>query len=194
MHTLSSLEWTLLMLLLGGAYLYLERIRGRVASGFRLIRPVFICYRSDDLALAQMIHDRLADAVGTDSVWMAGKSLRSAEDYRIQIEQTIPTCSSMVAVIGEGWISRMSGLARPDDAVRQEIGIALAQGVPILPVLCDGQEMPESNAFPKELRHCHFLHAVKFNYKDFPDASTVNLVEAVCRLSTAPRRRESVNT
>ncbi|MCA2220026.1 toll/interleukin-1 receptor domain-containing protein [Nonomuraea aurantiaca] len=116
---------------------------------------VFINYRNQDEPWAAGLIDvELCARFGKDNVFRASRSVE-AGDFQPQILDRLHTSSALVAVIGSGWASvRGEGgrprLEEPEDWVRREIEIALAEGIPIIPVLVNAQ-MPARSAIPESI-------------------------------------------
>jgi hypothetical protein len=151
---------------------------------------IFICYRREDSSgHAGRLYDRLQDRFG-DDVFMDIDAIGPGVDYARLIDDTIDTVEVVIVVIGQQWLSAhdVDGLRRlddPEDLVRQEVSVALARDVLVIPVLVQGATLPEAGELPADLvglaRHNAFeISDGRWNY----DAD--RLVQAVEQaLSTA---------
>jgi len=82
--------------------------------------------------------------------------LQPGEDFARALEQRVRECGTMIVLIDRRWAGAGPGtgsrLLDPSDWVRFEVGLALALGRRVLPVLVDGASMPAPEALPSELR------------------------------------------
>ena len=72
--------------------------------------------------------------------------------------------AAVVAVIGPGWLTRSARWslfkrAAPEDHVHTEIALALAEAVPIVPVLVGGAKMPDPGQVPQAIREVTRINA-----------------------------------
>jgi TIR domain len=117
---------------------------------------IFICYRREDSSgHAGRLYDRLGARFG-DDVFMDIDAIGPGVDYARLIDETIDTVEAVVVVIGQQWLSSADGdgnrrLDDPEDLVRQEISVALARDVVVIPVLVQGAVLPEPGDLPPEL-------------------------------------------
>jgi hypothetical protein len=152
---------------------------------------IFICYRREDSSgHAGRLYDRLQDRFG-DDVFMDIDAIGPGVDYARLIDDTIDTVEVVIVVIGQQWLSThdVDGSRRlddPEDLVRQEVSVALARDVLVIPVLVQGATLPGPEDLPPDLiglaRHNAFeISDGRWNY----DAE--RLVQAVEQaLTTAP--------
>jgi hypothetical protein len=118
---------------------------------------VFISYRRDDSEDATgRLYDALAAHFGAERVFMDIDTIPLGSDFAKVISDAVSACHAFVVVIGKQWltISDDSGgrrLDNPEDWVRLEITAALERGLPVIPVLVQGAEMPESHELPTAL-------------------------------------------
>jgi hypothetical protein len=117
---------------------------------------IFICYRREDSSgHAGRLYDRLGARFGND-VFMDIDAIGPGVDYARLIDETIDTVEAVIVVIGQQWLSSADADGRrrlddPEDLVRQEISIALARDVLVIPVLVQGAVLPGSDDLPPEL-------------------------------------------
>lgn len=123
---------------------------------------IFISYRRGDSAgAAGRIFDRLSAHFGADSVFVDIGRIPLGVDVSTALEQEISQCNVVLALIGATWVSRLS---EPTDLIRLEIGLALAQGKVVVPILLDGAAMPAASELPDELRPVAYRNAVSVGY------------------------------
>lgn len=118
---------------------------------------IFISYRRDDTAWPTVpLFDRLAKHFGADRVFRDTDMIRPGDDFAERIKSALASCSVLLALIGEGWLTATDASGRrrldlPDDYVRLEIETALARGVLVIPVLVDGARMPRAQDLPQAI-------------------------------------------
>jgi hypothetical protein len=120
--------------------------------------PVFICYRRDDTSEnAGRLYDNLVHAFGKEAVFFDIDSIPLGVDFIQYINTQISGCSAVIVMIGRNWLKAKDHAGRrrlddPNDHVRIEIETALAQNIPVIPVLVQGASMPREHALPSEIR------------------------------------------
>jgi len=118
---------------------------------------VFISYRREDSpSAAGRIYDRLATKLGAERVFFDIDNIRPGVEFVKVLSDSVGKCDALVAVIGRNWVSSANKdlrqrLHNPKDFVRVEIEAALERGIPIIPVLVDGAEMPRTEELPSSL-------------------------------------------
>jgi len=116
---------------------------------------VFISYRSSDgrdkaTALARELGQRFGDA----AVFLDKDDLRGGSVWRDEVVRAIGQKAALLLLLTPDLLGAVGADGRlrigdPDDPVRQELAAALAQGVHVIPVLCDGVETPpDSKTLP----------------------------------------------
>jgi len=155
---------------------------------------IFINYRRDDSAgYAGRIHDTLASAFGTDSVFIDIDDIKPGVDYVSTIEACIAGCDVMLTLIGRRWLdsqdaSRRRRLDDPADFVRVEIERALARHIRVIPVLIGTASMPGQDDLPADISPLATLEAIPLSDSRWQyDMS--QLVNAIGE--PLPRQRES---
>jgi Hsp70 protein/TIR domain len=120
---------------------------------------VFISYRREDSRYqARMIHLAFCKAIPSDHVFMDVDSIPPGANFRKTLKGWVDECEVLLALIGPGWIdardpkTKGRRLDNRNDFVRIEIGEALARGIPVVPVLLDGTEMPDVGLLPEDLK------------------------------------------
>jgi hypothetical protein len=147
---------------------------------------VFLSYRrADGLFLAGRLRDRLAVDFGEENVFFDVDSIPPGTDFRDVIHERVAASDVVLALIGTGW--DLTRLAGPDDYVRMELGEALRQHKPLIPVLIGETAMPEPSELPEELLPIAYLDALQIRPDpDFRHDSS-ELVDAI----TDAKERES---
>ena len=112
---------------------------------------VFVSYRRQDTRhVAGRLADRLVEHF---DVFMDMDTIEPGTDFTDVIRQAVENCDIFLSVIGASWTTVRSeqGQRRLDDSadwVVAETGVALQRGVPVIPVLVDGAEMPSRAELP----------------------------------------------
>ncbi len=119
---------------------------------------IFISYRRNDTASnAGRIYDHLINHFGQGQVFMDVDTIRPGLDFVEVVQDAIAASDGLIAVIGQEWLTASDGtggrrLDQPDDLVRLEIATALERGIPVVPVLVQGAEMPRGTDLPEGLK------------------------------------------
>lgn len=118
---------------------------------------IFISYRrSDSIAETERIYDRLVIEFGREQVFKDVDSIPSGVNFAECLDQALSGCQVVLVVIGKTWatVTEADGVLRlnnPDDFVRIEIESALKLGIPVIPVLLEGANMPNRVELPESL-------------------------------------------
>jgi hypothetical protein len=101
---------------------------------------VFLNYRTEDEPYGVALLDReLSDRFGSDTVFLASKSIPLGMPWEQWIFQAVAGSAAMLAIIGSDWLDARTKKGRrrlddPKDFVRREIVAALKLGKPVIPV------------------------------------------------------------
>ncbi len=145
---------------------------------------IFISYRRDDSAAhAGRLYDRLEGHFGQGQVFMDVDTIKPGINFVEIVQQAISVCDGLVAVIGSDWleVSDATGARRlddPADLVRLEIATALGRGIPVIPVLVRGAQMPRPADLPEELMELASRNALEVSDARFR-ADVEQLIEAL---------------
>jgi len=126
---------------------------------------LFISYRRDDTAdVTGRIYDRLEAEFRREFIFRDIDSIPTGMDFRDHIRHHVLKCDALLAIIGKSWlaVTTADGKRRIDqeeDYVRIEISTALQRGIPVIPVLVQGAEMPKVADLPLSLQDLSFRHA-----------------------------------
>jgi hypothetical protein len=125
---------------------------------------IIVSYRrSDSAAIAGRIFDRLALHYGKESVFMDIDNIPFGKDFRKHIHQMLSESDILIEVVGPKWLgSSRRGITRiknEADPVRIEIELALQKGIPVIPVLVNGANMPKADDLPDSLENFIYLNA-----------------------------------
>lgn len=96
-------------------------------------------------------------------------AIEPGRDFRKAIDQSVATCSVLLALIGQGWLESKDSLGRKrlDDAndfVRIELASALRRDIPVIPVLVRGAKMPHAEQLPDDLKDLAYRNAVELTH------------------------------
>jgi formylglycine-generating enzyme required for sulfatase activity len=140
----------------------------------KAMASIFISYRREDsIAYAGRLYDRLLDHFGDKhQVFMDLDAIKPGDDFVERIEQTVASCSAMIAVIGKQWltVTDEAGNGRlndPEDFVHIEIRAALDRKIRVIPALVGGARMPKAQDLPAELKGLARRQAVEVTDVDF---------------------------
>jgi hypothetical protein len=116
-------------------------------------------------------------------------------DFRKHIKRVLDECSILLAVIGPRWIGD-DGKGQPrimeeSDWVRVEIEVALANHIPVVPVLIDRTPMPTVDMLPEGIRDLVYRQAAVIDTQLDFNSHIDRLIREIDRLLgiAAPRQR-----
>ena len=86
-------------------------------------------------------------------------------DFKEYLDKKVSECSILLAVIGNHWLdaSDASGKRRLEDSsdfVRIEIESALQRGIPVIPLLVHGIQIPREEQLPPSLRKLVYRNGI----------------------------------
>src|SRR5688500_12292076 len=143
---------------------------------------IFICYRRKDTGgYAGRLYDHLRQEYGDEGVLFDVEREGTAEVLRDWVRQVIPECAVMLIRIGNHWVvdnHKQRRLEDVDYIVRFEIELALSHGLPIIPVLVDGAELPLPSTLPEPVRSIVEFTGYEIN-NSYWDARLQLLLEAI---------------
>lgn len=119
---------------------------------------IFLSYRRDDAAgHTGHLYEALCESFGDSNVFRDLDNIPAGTDFAKHIEESIGSCSAVIAIIGRNWLNAVDDKGRrrldsPRDFVRMELRAALARDVRVVPVLVQGTAMPEAASLPTPLR------------------------------------------
>jgi WD40 repeat protein len=155
---------------------------------------IFISYRREDAAYpAGWLFDRLVEQFGKDQIFKDVDSIRLGDDFVEVITAAVGSCSVLLAVIGERWLTindeqGHGRLENPGDFVRLEIEVALGRGVRIIPILVGGARMPHADQLPASLAKLTYRHALELSPDRFGSEFRRLLTEIESALAEVPSR------
>lgn len=131
---------------------------------------IFINYRRNDSeGEAGRLFDELAHRFGERFVFMDVAAIEPGRDFRKAIDQSVASCSVLLAMIGVEWGDSKDPhgsrrLDDPSDFVRMEVASALRRDIPVIPVLVRGAKMPRADQLPEDLKELAFRNAVELTH------------------------------
>ncbi len=164
------------------------------------MRRIFISYRRDD---SQWFAARLADSLsayfGDKRVFRDVEGIAGGADFGAVIHDSLKASDAVIVVIGKSWLDARDPdgarrLEAADDWVAQEVGTALAKGVPVYPVLVEDTPMPRSEELPAVLQPLLRFNAISISDRRW-DVDTTRLAKIVSLdiPSSTERRLRAVN-
>ena len=118
---------------------------------------VFISYRRDDTqGHAGSLARALGQSIGPELVFLDTEDIFGGTDFPSVLRKAVESAHVLLAVIGQRWLTASNAggerrLDDPKDFVRQEISLALQQGIRVIPVLVEGAKMPAEEDLPEDL-------------------------------------------
>lgn len=96
-------------------------------------------------------------------------AIEPGRDFRKAIDQSVASCSVLLALIGLEWLSSKDAAGRirledPHDFVRLELASALGRDIPVVPVLVRGARMPTADRLPDDLKDLAYRNAVELTH------------------------------
>ena len=130
---------------------------------------IFISYRREDAASAAgRLFDWLGNQFGMEQVFADVDSISPGDDFVEKITSAVASCTVLLAVIGNRWLTAAGDDARPrledpHDFVRLEISAALSRGIRVIPILVEGARMPGEGDLPDGLAPLSRRQAVRLS-------------------------------
>jgi len=109
---------------------------------------IFLSYRRTDGPQACRVYDWLGQRFGNDSVFMDVAAIPFAVSFPDFLEQAIANSKVLIALIGAQWLTKIH---EADDPVRMEVEVAIANHIPVLPVLIGNTPMPDVEELPASI-------------------------------------------
>lgn len=152
---------------------------------------VFISYRRDDSAgHSGRLYDRLIENLGAEAVFIDVEKIAPGAYFEKVLVARMREAESVLVIIAPDWLNATNAAGQrrldlPDDFVRREIEMGLAQQKRMIPVLVGGASMPAREALPESLRPLAGLNAVVINHASF-DRDADALAEILASRPAAP--------
>jgi hypothetical protein len=125
----------------------------------KAVGKIFLSYRREDSpTTAGRIQDWLVQRVPKKDVFFDIDSIQYGIDFERRIQQTIPHCKAVLAIIGPRWFTEDG---HPSRQVVAELELASRSGVQIIPVLVEGGSMPPQDRLPQSLQRFFALNAAQ---------------------------------
>jgi hypothetical protein len=110
---------------------------------------IFISYRrTDAVALAGRIYDRLRARYGDDLIFLDRESIPIGQEWTDNVGQALQRADVLLAVIGPSWLP---ALANINDPVRHELEAALQRKIPVVPLLL-ASSFPSQEQLPASMQ------------------------------------------
>lgn len=151
---------------------------------------IFISYRRQDAPYAAWhINDALRRRFGKRNVYFDLDTNQPGFDFREQISSKLSKCDVMLVIIGDQWLkaddSNRTRLGDPGDIVAWEVSSALELGIPVIPVLVQGANMPSPESLPAKLTPLAFRHAVEIRVTENFQASIARLINSIGSITSS---------
>lgn len=139
---------------------------------------IFMSYRrADSISATGRLHEHLVNTFGAQNVFKDVDDIPPGVDFREHLKQSIIQCEVVLVMIGHKWVNVTGNdgqrrLEKPDDWVRNEVALALANpGTTVIPVLVEGAPPPMAEQLPEDIRDLAYRNAYALrNDPDFiPD-------------------------
>lgn len=134
---------------------------------------IFISYRRDNSkADTRSIFQHLERSFGAEQLFMDVDAIGVGQNFRDALDGALSQCKAMLVVIGRHWLDASGAdgkprLEDPNDFVNREIAVALGRGIPIVPVLVDGAQMPTAAQLPDSLKSLALMQATRVTHESF---------------------------
>lgn len=131
---------------------------------------ISISYRRRDSAYAaRVLHEKLAQRFGEDSIFYDIDDIPIGENFSEYIVNAVAKADVLLVIIGKEWATDIDHtgerqLNNPYDYVRLQIEAAFERKIPIIPVLIDDARMPPAHILPESLRGITYRNAVRLRY------------------------------
>lgn len=153
---------------------------------------IFISYRRADSAdVVGRIYDYLEGIVGKENIFKDVHSVQLGIDYLDFTADILDKCDVQLAIIGNQWLTGRR-IDNENDLVRVEIETAMGRGIPVIPVLVGGAEMPAEQELPESLKPLAYRNAIKVRPDpDFPTdmGRLVGALEGIIPIKAGVGRR-----
>ena len=99
-------------------------------------------------------------------------TIEVGQNFSDALDAALSQCKAMLVVIGRHWLESQSAggkarLADPNDFVNREVAFALSRGIPVVPVLVDGAQMPTADQLPDSLKSLALMQATRVTHENF---------------------------
>jgi hypothetical protein len=123
---------------------------------------IFVSYRRSDSAdIAGRIYDRLIGRFGKDPVFKDVDSIPLGFDFKEYLDKKVGEFDIWGFGGGDSRAHQVKKrLEDPTDFVRIEIESALERGIPVIPLLVRGAEMPSEGTLPSSLRKLVYRNGI----------------------------------
>ena len=153
---------------------------------------LFISYRRDDSAgYSGRVHDHLQREFGSNLLFMDVDSIPLGVNFNKVLVEEVAKCDVLLAVIGPDWLDARDEkghrrLDNPDDFVRIEIGTALKRGIPVIPILLQGNRVPKADQLPNDLKELALRNGLDVRHASFSE----DMERLIRGLKGAPSSRQ----
>jgi hypothetical protein len=143
---------------------------------------IFVSYRREDTErIVARLCSRLDDAFGARNVFYDERSVGTGTDFLGAVGGAIYTSDAILVVIGPSWATVRDARGKlrlddSDDPVGWEVGLGLASGKILIPLLVDGASMPTKGDLPRRVRDLTTRSGLRLAAGAGFDASVADLI------------------
>ena len=165
----------------------------------RTMTKIFLCYRREDSGgYAGRIQDQLAQALGSDVLFMDVDAIPLGANFVRVLHDEVAKCEVLLAVIGRNWLDARDErgsrrLENPNDFVRVEIAAALQRNIPVVPILVDGARIPDARQLPKELEELSLRNGIDVRLASFHNDVSRLIHGLKTQLNIDIKRRQEIS-
>jgi hypothetical protein len=159
---------------------------------------IFLCYRREDSGgYAGRIQDQLAQALGSDVLFMDVDAIPLGANFVRVLHDEVAKCEVLLAVIGRNWLDARDErgnrrLENPNDFVRVEIEAALQRNIPVVPILVDDARIPGAHQLPKGLEELSLRNGIDVRLASFHNDVSRLIHGLKTQLNIDIRRRKEI--
>ena len=146
--------------------------------------------------LARGIQSKLKDEFGADSVFLDIEDIGGGEEWKQKLIHVLEDDPIVVTLVTTKWNSRRQGkpkLMHKEDHVRFELETAISRGLPVVPVLYEKANIPNTERLPKSLHPLLSFQTLPFSSSRW-DYDSDQLVTALKKLLEEKSDDETVKS
>jgi hypothetical protein len=148
---------------------------------------VFVSYRRRDLDAVRALADGLDAALGEDHVFFDLADIHAGARWESLLHTQLLASDVLLAAISERWMSELEARDHDSDFVVREISLALQEGIPVVPVLFPGVEIPAMGQLPPLITGILGFQAISLSHSRWAE----DLQTLVAALEDVPRPQDS---
>ncbi len=132
-------------------------------------RRIFISYRRSDSAdFTVALYNQLRAHFDESYIFKDINAILPGQQFSQVLENALDSCAVVLVVIGPKWIDGAGDrLHLENDWVRQEIALALARNLRVIPILANGSRMPKTEELPENIRGLRERQSIQIDNQSF---------------------------